>query len=311
MSRSLPLLALIHLLAGCGSSHGESPSGGAGGAGAAPAGSTAAGSTAAGSTAAGSTAAGSTAAGSTTAGPGATSGGGGATGSACESPLPEYANNDGSVTYYTFSMGSAAVNCSFAVLGESPDVVAHVATGNGQYFGAMDATDYASAAPCGACVEITRDGTRTVVVTIVDQCPGCQAGHIDLSEAAFMQLGDVSEGYLGTGNGGAVGLISWRYVACPVPGDVSYELKDPTNVYWNQILVEDHRYAIDKVEAMVSGQWAAAVRQTDNYWQVGTGSLGSAPYAIRVTDVNGDAIQAQLALAAGDQTSSAQFPLCQ
>ncbi len=242
---------------------------------------------------------------------GATGSGGGQPGGACASPLTEYAGGDGSVTYYTFSMGAAAVNCGFAVLGENPDTVAHVATGNGQYFGAMDAVDYANAAVCGACVEITRDGAKQVVVTIVDQCPGCQAGHIDLSEQAFLQLGTTSEGYLGTGNGGAVGVISWSYVPCPVTEDVSYVLKDPTNEYWNQILVQGHRYAIDEVEVQVSGQWVSAVRQSYNYWQAGSGDIGMAPYQVRVTDINGDVIDAQLQLVAGDQTSSAQFPLCQ
>jgi expansin (peptidoglycan-binding protein) len=208
-------------------------------------------------------------------------------------------------------MGAAAVNCGFQVLGENPDVVAHVATGNGQFFGAMDAADYDTAAVCGACVEVTRDGSKKVVVTIVDQCPGCQAGHIDLSEQAFLQIGAASEGYLGTGNGGAVGTISWRYVACPVTEDVSYVLKDPTNQYWNQILVQSHRYAIDKVEVQVSGQWVSAVRQSYNYWQPGNGNMGTPPYQVRVTDINGDVISAQLALTAGDQVSSAQFPLCQ
>ncbi len=299
MPRTLPLLALIHLLAGCSSGHGDAPSGGTGGAGAAT-------STTASTTTSAATTSGAGGESSTT-----TGAGGGTTGGACSNALPDHPNGDGSVTYYTFSMGAAAVNCGFAVVGESPDVVSHVATGSGKFFGAMNAAEYANAAPCGACVEITRDGTRKVVVTIVDQCPGCQAGHLDLSEEAFLQIGTASEGYLGTGNGGAVGLISWRYVACPVTGDVSYLLKEPTNACWNQILVEDHRYAIEKVEAMVSGQWVAGTRQSYNYWQVGTGSLGSAPYQVRVTDVNGDVIQAQLALAAGDQASSAQFPVCQ
>ena len=295
--RPWPWLSLVSVVAACSSTTGSPHETGAGAGGSSAV-------TTTGST--GSTAA-SSSAGTTS---GATGSGGGDAGGACAHPLTEYASGDGSVTYYTFSMGAAAVNCGFAVLGESPDVVDHVATGNGQYFGAMDAVDYASAAVCGACVEVTRDDGKQVVVTIVDQCPGCQAGHIDLSEQAFSQIGATSEGYLGTGNGGAVGVISWRYVACPVTEDVSYVLKDPTNQYWNQILVQEHRYAIDKVEVQVSGQWVSAVRQSYNYWQAGTGDIGMPPYQVRVTDINGDVIDAPLALVAGDQASTAQFPLC-
>jgi hypothetical protein len=283
--------SLVSLLAACsspGSQHGTTT--GSGGSGAGSTTSSSSGATSTGSTSSGT--------------------GGSAAGGACADPLPEYPNGDGSVTYYTFSMGASAVNCSFQVVSVNPDVVSHVATGNGQWFGAMDAADYDSAAVCGACVEITRDNSKKVVVTIVDQCPGCQAGHIDLSEQAFLQIGTASEGYLGTGNGGAVGVISWRYVACPVTEDASYVLKDPANQYWNQILVQGHRYAIGKVEVQVNGQWVSAVRQSYNYWQAGSGDIGMPPYQVRVTDVNGDVIDAQLALTSGDQTSTSQFPPC-
>ncbi len=287
-----PLLSLL-LLAACSSSAGDTAStGGTGGSGRTGSGST----------------------GSSGSGSGNASSGG-SSGSACSDSLPEYTNGNGSVTYYTFPSSGAAVNCGFAVTGTSPDTVAFVDTGNGQYFGAMNTADYDDAATCGACVEITRDGSRTVTVTIVDQCPSssnapCKSGHIDLSEQAFLQIGTASEGYLGTGNGGAVGVISWKYVACPVTGDVSYALKDPTNMYWNQILVEGHRYAISAVDVLVSGQWVSAVRQSYNYWQAGNGDMGNPPYSIRITDINGDVIEAQLDLVAGDQASSQQFPVC-
>jgi expansin (peptidoglycan-binding protein) len=236
---------------------------------------------------------------------------------ACGSPFPEYTSGNGSVTYYTLGMGSAAVNCSFPVLGENPDTIAFVATGQGQYFGAMNTSDYNGAAVCGACVEVSRSDTaQKVDITIVDQCPSasnpdCKAGHIDLSEQAFLQIGTTSEGYLGTGNGGAVGTISWKYIPCPVATDVSYSLKDPTNQYWNEILVEGHRYPVTAVEVDLDGTWTPATRESYNYWQVGSGDLGTAPYAVRVTDTNGSQIEASLALASGDQPSPAQFPLCQ
>jgi expansin (peptidoglycan-binding protein) len=245
-----------------------------------------------------------------------TSAGAGGNGGACKAPGDEYTNDKASVTFYTFSMGADVVNCGFKVVGENPDKVEHVETGSGEYFGALNTSDYNDAATCGACIEVTRDGTRKVVITVVDQCPTdtnpkCTKGHIDLSKEAFLQIGAENEGYLGTGNGAAVGVIGWHYVACPVAGDVTYELKDPTNQYWNQILVEEHRYAISKVEAFVNGSYQAGVRQSYNYWQVGDGSLGMPPYKIRATDVNGDTVEASLALSAGDQASSAQFPACQ
>ncbi|HSC85888.1 MAG TPA: carbohydrate binding domain-containing protein, partial [Polyangiaceae bacterium] len=111
---------------------------------------------------------------------------------------------NGSITWYTFDQGTAAigdVNCSYGIA-QNPDRVNHIATQGGTYFGAINTTDYATAAACGACVEVSRPAqNKKVVVTVVDQCPvatnpKCVKGHIDLSKAAFLQLGTESEGYI-------------------------------------------------------------------------------------------------------------------
>ncbi len=245
----------------------------------------------------------------------ASGGGAGAAGGAptCASTLAGYA--DGSVTWYTLEQGSTAVNCSYDIVRRAPDAVANVPFGGGAYFGAMNTADYANAATCGACVEVTRDGSRTVDVMIVDQCPTstnpkCTAGHIDLSQAAFEQIGTVDEGYLGTSHGGAVGHISWKYIACPLTTPVTFRLKDASNTSWNQILVQGHRNLLAKVEVDVNGGWQAATRESYNYWQLGGGDLGAAPYHVRATDVDGATIEASLKLQGGDQSSGLQFPQC-
>ena len=132
---------------------------------------------------------------------------GGAPGNlACVKPGPEYTSGNGSVTFYTLSQGSnGVVHCSYPVTTQNPDVIAHNPNGGGQYFGAMNTADYNGAHTCGACVEVTRDGSRKVVVQIVDECPSgsnpkCVRGHIDLSQNAFTQIGTIAEGFVGTGN---------------------------------------------------------------------------------------------------------------
>jgi expansin len=219
-------------------------------------------------------------------------------------------NGNGSVTYYYFAQGSSEVNCSYAITGQNPDRVAHIATGDGgTLFGAMNTTDYANSAVCGACVEVTRDGGRSVVITIVDQCPvatnpKCTKGHIDLSVAAFDQLGNRgNEGYLGTGNGGMAGSISWKYVACPTPENISFRLKEPDNEAWNQLLVQSHKYPIQSVS--INGTPAA--RQPHNYWEPPDGDMGKAPYEVKVTDVNGGVVTSWIEHAAGDIDSGLQL----
>jgi expansin len=232
---------------------------------------------------------------------------------ACGALPPEYTAGNGSVTYYTIG---APVNCGFAVTGTSPDTVAWVSTGDGQYFGALNTADYDNAAVCGACVEVTRDGTRMVDITVVDQCPTstnpkCTAGHIDLSEQAFLQIGAASEGYLGTGNGAAVGVISWKYIPCPVTTNLSFQIKPGSTQYYAPILVEGPRYPIASLDVKMAGTWMSATRQSYNYWQVGGGALGPGPFDIRAIDINGSVVESTLPLDPGtDQSSNGQFPLC-
>ena len=186
--------------------------------------------------------------------------------------------------------------------------VVNVSTGNGEYIVAMGPTDYGNSATCGACVEVTRDDGQSVTVTVADQCPECQAGHIDLSRAAFLQIGTESEGYLGTTNGGAVGIISWRYVPCPVQGNVIITLKEPSNQGWNEFMVQNSRLPIVSFEANWSGSWVTGTRQTYNYFNVG-GSL-SFPLQVRLTDINGNVIEGTLQANQADQDLGVQFPSC-
>lgn len=232
----------------------------------------------------------------------------------CKFPT-SYAGN-GSLTWYLFAQGSKAVNCSYAITGNNPDTVEFVTYGAGQYFAALNTADYSTASMCGACVEVTRDGGRTVTATVVDQCPvgsnpKCKAGHLDLSKAAFLQVGSEGEGYLGTGNGGAAGAISWKYVPCNVQGNVFVRFKEPANKFWNELLVENHRNPIERFEILAGTAWLQGTRQLYNYWNWGN-TLGL-PKQIRITDIHGAVIEANLGYptdGTGRVELAAQFPTC-
>jgi expansin (peptidoglycan-binding protein) len=229
----------------------------------------------------------------------------------CGGELGSYDGN-GSVTMYWFDQGSAEVNCSFEITGRNPDKVAHVTTGEGRFFGAMNTSDYNTAAMCGACVEVTRDGGRKVTITIVDQCPigtnpKCTAGHIDLSRDAFHEIGADNEGHLGTGNGGATGNISWRYVPCPVTGNVIFKWKKGAegDQYWDELLVQNTPYAITSVE--IDGQ--PATRKEYNYWEPPAGVISTSKdtYRVRVTDVKGSVIEATIERPAAEVDAGVQL----
>lgn len=224
---------------------------------------------------------------------------------------------NGSITWYTFDQGTDAfgdVNCSYGITvgpGGNGDKVNDVYTGGGTYFGAIATADYDQAAACGACVEVTRDGGASVVVTVVDQCPigsnpKCVKGHIDLSKAAFLQLGQESEGYIGQRAG--LGSITWKYVDCPVPEDetVSFRLKE-NNPNWNMVIVENHKYPIASVQVNVNGEWLNASREEYNFWLPPGGRFG-AGYEVRAVDINGGIVTGTASLAG---TSSGEQFTCE
>ncbi len=62
-----------------------------------------------------------------------------------------------------------------------------------------------SKANCGRCVSVTGPN-GTVVVRIIDKCPGCDAGDLDLSQTAFSKIANKSAGRV---------KITWHFVDCP------------------------------------------------------------------------------------------------
>lgn len=58
---------------------------------------------------------------------------------------------------------------------------------------------------CGQCVRV-KGPKGEVTVRIVDLCPGCAMGDVDLSEEAFLAISPLSAGRV---------KITWSFVACP------------------------------------------------------------------------------------------------
>lgn len=211
---------------------------------------------------------------------GGTSGGG--AGSAC-ADKPETHAGDG--TYYD---ADGSGNCGFDSTGDL--MVA-----------AMNHTDYADSAACGACVHI-KGPSGEVTVRIVDQCPGCAPGDIDLSPQAFEKLADPVLGRVD---------ISWTYVPCDVSGNIVYHFKEGSNQWWTAVQIRNARFAIGKLEVQKDGQYVEVNRVDYNYF-VDDSGMGPGPYTFRVTDVNGNVLtDSGIAFVeAGDAEGSGQFPSC-
>ncbi len=182
----------------------------------------------------------------------------------------------GKATYYP---ATGAGKCSFE---RSPDDL---------MVAALNAPDYGRAAWCGACLAVT--GPRgEVTVRVVDRCPRCKRGDLDLSRQAFAHIAPLSVGRV---------KISWRVVPCPVTGPIAYQLKPGSNASWVAFQVRNHRHAIARLEARGADPGAPyrEIARADYNYFVAAG-LGPGPFALRVTDVHGHVVDdAAIALGAG------------
>jgi expansin (peptidoglycan-binding protein) len=159
-----------------------------------------------------------------------------------------------------------------------------ISTGDGGYFGAMNTTDYAQGAACGACVEASYNGKK-VVLTIVDECPvgsnpKCQKGHIDLSRKAIRQLEP---------NGQFEDLhnVSWRYVKCPAAGNVKARLHPNQNSNWQPLVIENGLFPLKSVTLNGVNAARSGNNAGGNAWAADN---QKPPYAVHAVDVNGNAV---------------------
>jgi expansin (peptidoglycan-binding protein) len=189
----------------------------------------------------------------------------------------------GAVALFVFGCGSTGGSGEWTVPGVSHGGIAtyYAATGAGACsfdasanpeVAAIDTADYAGSMACGACVEVTGPNGKTTV-QIVDECPDCQSSQLDLSEAAFAQIADVSAGRVN---------VTWQPVPCNVSGNVSYRYKDGTSQYWTAIQVLNYRVPIASLEWDHGGVWQSVDRQTYNYFVVSNGT-GAGTVQVRIT----------------------------
>lgn len=214
--------------------------------------------------------------------------GGGASGPSTSSGTPidcaDAESHTGEGTYYD---ADGSGNCSFDA---SSDLLV----------AAMNESDYASSALCGGCIAVSPKGD--VVVRIVDRCPECPEGDVDMSPEAFGQIAEIADGRV---------PITWHLVSCGTTGPIQYRFKEGSNPYWTAVQIRNTSNPILSVEAKVGDAYVALARESYNYFIADPG-LGEGPYAFRVTDLYGNVIE-DPAVPFGEATavdSASQFPAC-
>lgn len=148
-------------------------------------------------------------------------------------------------------------------------------------YAAMNNAQYDNAGVCGSCVEITGPA-GTVIVKIVDRCPECTFGDIDMSPAAFAKLDNPEKGRI---------PIRWRFVNCATSGPIEYRFKDQSSQWWTGVQILNHRTPVERFEFKSSShdEFTKVERTMYNYFVYKDG-FGNGPYIFRIYDIFGTII---------------------
>jgi len=164
----------------------------------------------------------------------------------------------------TFYAATGAGNCSFDPV-SNPMVVA------------LGPSEYKAGAACGGYLDVTgpKGGVR---VKVVDQCPECPPGHIDLSREAFAKIGNTGDGVI---------PVTYRTVANPgVPGPLTVRVKEGSSQYWLALRFDNHGNALTAAEIKVGNGFQRLEHTDYNYWLDQSGA-GGGPFTVRLTDTAG------------------------
>jgi expansin len=155
----------------------------------------------------------------------------------------------------------------------------------GGLYVSLGSAQYAGGSACGSYLEVS--GPRgSVRAEVVDECPGCADGGIDMSEAAFSRIASPDAG---------TAQVSYRVVRDPrLPGPVELRVAPSASAAWLAVQVINNGNPLSSVQVTPLGRgakarWQSLVLDPDDYWAVPAGD-GPGPFAFRITDVFGHQI---------------------
>ncbi|DAZ96679.1 TPA: hypothetical protein N0F65_009146 [Lagenidium giganteum] len=172
----------------------------------------------------------------------------------------------GEGTAYTLGKTSAG-NCNF--MNALPDAdVNYAALNSDQWDGSIN---------CGRCAQVWCDDSRCTstakaTVQILDRCPECKKGDLDLSPSVFEKI---------TGSSPARLNIKWQFVDCKVPGSVKYCLKGGSNGFWTAIQPTNVKSGVKSMT--ISGQSTTMVDSAYYYLLDGKSAVETDLSTIKVT----------------------------
>ncbi|KAL5604459.1 hypothetical protein BROUX41_002428 [Berkeleyomyces rouxiae] len=174
---------------------------------------------------------------------------------------------DGKATFYGGNISGGT--CSFT----------EYTLPSGLFGVAYPTPDWDNAGNCGACIEVTGPNGKTITAMIVDSCPSCEKGHLDLFSDAFSQLSDPSAGIID---------VSYKFVTCGITSPITLHNKSGVSAYWFSMQVVNANEPVKSLEVSTDGgaTWEATERQEYNFFERSSG-FGASEVDIRVTSETG------------------------
>jgi expansin (peptidoglycan-binding protein) len=157
------------------------------------------------------------------------------------------------------------------------------------WYVSVPAERYQAGAACGAYLDITGP-LGSVQAEIVDHCPGCTVGQLDLSRAAFARIQPLASG---------TAAVSYQLARDPqLPGPVAVRVGPGSGLSSLTIQVVNHGNPLAGVQVAAQqgltgqgtaqhGPWTSLTLRPDGYWVAASGA-GAGPFDIRITDALGN-----------------------
>ncbi|KAG3244423.1 hypothetical protein PI124_g10796 [Phytophthora idaei] len=191
----------------------------------------------------------------------------------------------GDATSYTLGQVSAG-NCNFMY---DPGV--------GDNYAALNSEQWDSTLNCGRCAEVScdddrcSDTTSTQIVYIVDRCPECSDGDLDLSPTVFTTL---------TGSDPSRYSIKWKFVDCPVSGNIEYCTKSGSSSSW--LAIQPANFANGIASIKIADQDVTMVDSCYYFLLNGGSNVDMSAVSVELTSVSGETITETLSLTADECT---------
>ncbi|KAG6604684.1 Expansin protein 3 [Phytophthora cinnamomi] len=154
---------------------------------------------------------------------------------------------------------------------------------------------------CGQCIEATcidskcKNKNSAVILQVVDRCPECKYGDLDMSPSALTKIVGYNPGRI---------KIGWKYVDCPNPGTIKVCLKQGSNPWWVAVQPTNARIAVSSVA--INGKKATLLDGAYFYYIQSRDEVPFNKLKVTISSVEGDMVSGTYSMSIGQCVDTKQ-----